>query len=199
MRGIILAIIYLLEILKYQMGYFMVFSKRSVKKWIFLIVGIPFFIEAFWDNLGEDGIYVLMYLCVVIGMFLVIQEKVSVRIMQLFTLCFILTCMDGLFGNLVTLFESGQGQGIYSGDFQYLAASLMTGGSLLIVLFLKSRLHKEYYKKFLCLARKGMQPLVAVMALSMLFTIAGLSYAKDQIEYIISRKTNFKIQGWNPG
>lgn len=177
-----MAVIYLVECLKYQIGYFLLFSRKLSKKWVMLIGGIPFFIAAFLGVLGEDGIYVLMYLCMVVGMFLTMQTKLSVRIMQLFTLCFVLTCMDGIFGNVLTFYELMQRMELYPEDFQYLAASLITGGVILLVLFIKGRLREEHYKKLLFLARKGMQPMVAVMAVSMLFTISGLGYAKDHIE-----------------
>lgn len=182
MRGIILAVIYLVECLKYRIGYFLLFSGKLSKKWIMLIGGIPFFTAAFLGSPGEDGIYVLMYFCVVVGMFLAMQSKLSVRIIQLFTLCFVLTCMDGLFGNFLIFYEPGQRMKIYLEDFQYLASSLMTGGVILLVSFIKSRLREDHNKKLLSLARKGMQPMVAVMAVSMLFTISGLGYAKDHIE-----------------
>lgn len=168
--------------MKYQMGYFLLFSGKFSKKWIMLIGGIPFFIAAFLGNPGEDGIYVLMYVCAVVGVFLAMQEKMSVRIMRLFTLCFVLTCMDGLFGNFLIFYEPGQRMGGYLEDFQYLASSLMTGGVFLLVFFIKSRLREEHHKKILSLARRGMLPMVAVMAVSMLFTISGLGYAKDHID-----------------
>lgn len=176
-----MAIIYLVEILKYQIGYFALFSKHLLKRWIFLAVGIPFFIAAFLNYLGENGIYILMYLCVVIGMFLTMQEKLSVRVMRLSATCFVLLCMDEFWGDFLPFYDSEPESGTYLEDFQYLSASLITGGILLVVLFIKSRLRKEHYEKLLSLARKGMQPLVAVMAVTMLFTISALSYAKKYI------------------
>lgn len=181
MRGIILAIIYLVELCKYQLGYFLLFPGKLSKKWILLVGGVPFLAAAFFNQLGEDGIYILMYLNVIAVMALVMQGRPLIRLMRLFILCFMLSCMDEVFEICLSFYEPGQVGAILPGDFQYLIASLMTCGILLLALFIKSRLNREHYKRFLFLARKGMQPLVAVMALFMLFTVAGLSYAKDQI------------------
>lgn len=189
MRGIILVIIYLVECLKYRIGYFLLFSGKLPKKWIPVIGGIPFFVAAFWGCLGKDGIYVLMYFCAVVGVLFAMPEKLSVRIMRIFTLCFVLTCLDGICGNFLAFFDSGQKMEIYWEDLQYLAASLIAGGIFLLFLFIKRRLCEEHYKKLLSLARRGMLLMVAVMAVFMLFTISGLGYAKDHIESEKFRRT----------
>lgn len=177
-----MAVSYLAELLKYQIGYFLLFSGKLSKKWVLLVGGVPFLVAAFLNQLGEDGIYVLMYLNVIMVIALVMQGRPLIRLMQLFILCFVLSCVDEVFGIFLSFYEPEQVGTILPGDFQYLAASLMTCGILLLALFIKSRLNGEHYKRFLLLARRGMQPLVAVMALFMLFTVAGLSYAKDQID-----------------
>lgn len=182
MRGVILVVIYLLEVLKYQFGHFLLFSEKASKKWVLLAGGAPFFIAAFLDNAGEDGIYIFMYLNVIAVTALAMQVKPLERLKRLFILCFVLSCVDGVFEICSSFYKPEQIGTIRPEDFQYLIASLMNFAVLLAAIFIRKRLKGEHYKRFLLLARRAMQPLAAVMALFMLFTIAGLSYAKDQID-----------------
>lgn len=182
MRIVMLLTIYIVEVLKYCIGYYVCFNEKVKRKWgLGLGIVICLLVVTIFDDMEDYQLRLIIYILVLCIMAIVLSGRRIIKIFRLFAVCFLLVCMDEIFGLLIQILSINGKEKIVQENSQYLLASVLSFITLNIIMFCKrSNKHVQKGSIYVFMTEK-LKYLVILMALEMLFTIAGLNFARNRI------------------
>lgn len=187
MKVIVLMIMYILEIIKYDIGYDVCFGQGIKRKWV-LVVGmvlgsLPII---FCSKIEAYKWYLLIYLNAICILYFAVVEKGIIKIYRILITSFLITCLDEIWGMLIELvcINLKIKKEYYQQQWMELVISFLTFSVLGVVWFYKKYRKEKVFQKFYIIIREKIQYIVIIMALSILCTIAGLNFTKDYINDI---------------
>jgi len=180
-----LMIIYLLEfiveVLKYSLGYFIGFSQTVIRRWVYLVGGVIYFILILILEINHNTAIILMVFLVVVLTLFCMEGKGHNKLMQVLILCFIIVCLDEFILALVKHIHIIVMKTDFVSVTSYLINSSLSCIIILVIALIKKR-YINYTINNILWVKNGMNFLVIIMGISMLFTIAGLVYAGTKID-----------------
>ena len=179
MEETLLMVLFILEDVKYYLAYEVIFEER-LKRYLVPTIGALVYLAvlfAFRDS-SKAFLDVLVYLNALCVVFIVQKTSLLDRICKLFILLFILSCTDAFFEKMLDLFLKHHNNGI---GWEALAESLLTLLVILILFFAKKKSNPSKRGWLYRNLEKLVMPIVVLMALEIVATIAGLDYADAYI------------------
>lgn len=177
MNQIMLILIFIVELLNYSLGLSICFNSK--RKWILVdITGCLVYIYILFNfNLQSYEFRLIMNTIILIILMVTILEKIGKRIVHIIMMLFVATLLEGIFNVPMNwIFR----ETIHYENIIYLSSSIITMTVLIAVqLLLKKRL--LVYFKMIKLLQSWIPIIVLIMAIFLLFTIAGLNYANTQL------------------
>lgn len=177
-------ILYILEVLKYQKLYNMIFTKKINKLWISFAIGIFLSIVflLLYPNLDSSGKRVYAYIGTLGAMLFMMQGNWKQRCSELFVLFLLLNVMARVSSVPFRLFELYSGvESFYIEGFDSLVSSVLTLLAFYVV---------ELWRKRYALQRKWnlnsgkIYILVLLLVIEMLITVTGLNYAEKYVSNV---------------
>lgn len=185
-RGILI-LLYVVEVMKYYLAYHLCFGEKARRFWIPLAGGAGYSIVVlFARNLDDTSLRIIMYVFSISAIFFAHLEKWKSGIFKIIILVFTLSCVEALFLTLVSVLEINLEIAVVE-SVRRLCANLLSNCTILIALLIKSRLSEKGLERLKNFAMKNVLILVILMALEMIFTIAGLNWARAYVD-------NYKFQ-----
>lgn len=180
MNQLLLASIFVIELVNYSLGLLICFGAR--RKWLAIDI-CGFVVYAFVIFTMRLQLYefrLIMNAIILIILIVTLQERISIRAEQILMTLFLIIMLEGILNipiNHISVFRDSN----YVENMNYLCSSLMTMGILLVILYLIKHKQLAYIKRMKCFKR-WIPTIVLIMAIFLLFTIAGLNYANTQLD-----------------
>lgn len=178
MENVILFILFAVEVTKHYLAYEVIFEER-LRHYLVPAIGAIIYLMALFIFPDSNKLLmaVLVYLLVVCIIFIVQQIPLLDRIWRLLILLFFLSCADAFFEKLLDMFIRQDVDGI---GWETLAESLLTLFIVSILFIVQKKCMKKGggWRKYL---EKLIMPLVVLVALEIVVTIASLDYADAYI------------------
>lgn len=177
-----LIILYALEVMKYCVAYDVCFQQRVKRYWLALVGGlgcIPVMVFGRPDEISLQRI--LMYLITLCVVFLMMRDKWTKKLLQLLILLFILSSIEESMGMLLELFKISKDIKI-SADVEYLIPSALNLLLFILLAYARRRLQEGYIDRIKAFLKKNVLAAALMMATGMLFTVAGLNYARRYVD-----------------
>lgn len=180
MNRLLLILIFIVELLKYSLGLILCFNARRKWKWVDVIAGFICVFVLFSMKLQSYEFRLIMMIIILITMMITLQEKMGKRVVSIIMMLFVITCMDGIFEvpmNHIGIFR----ENVYADNVIYLSSSMITMIVISTIIILKKKRFFDCTRVIKWL--QGWIPImVLIMAIFLLFTIAGLNYANTKLE-----------------
>lgn len=179
---LILAVIFIVELLKYWIlvnGFLNVQIKR---KWIAAVGLVVYVLLSVNEKTKEQDTHLTMYLLVLAITMVTMETKVIHRIRDLLIAMLVISCSDEVFQiPLQYIWNLIQGK-MLAEDLKFLSNSLVSLCAIAVLATIKYKTNifrKEKYLKFV----KNMMPiLVLILFVVFVFTIGALDFAKDYVQ-----------------
>lgn len=177
-----LVILYVFEVIKYCAAYNICFNKKVKGYGIFAIGAFGcILVMVFGRSGGMPLMHIMMYLISFCVVFLMMQDKWTKKLLQLIILLFILSSLDGSMGMLLEVFKISRNIE-FSEYTEYLILSTLSLLLFILLTYAKRGLQEEIIDKIKILLKRNILAAALIMAMGMLFTIAGLNYAKKYVD-----------------
>ena len=174
MENVILFILFAVEVTKYYLAYEVIFEERLRRYLVPAIGAIIYLMSLFiFPDSNKLLMAVLVYLLVLCIMFIVQHTPLLDRTWRLLILLFFLSCADAFFEKLLDIFIRQDVDGI---GWESLVESLLTLFIVLVLFLVQKKCIKmggEWQKHL----EKLIMPLIVLVALEIVVTIASLDYA----------------------
>lgn len=181
MKILLIMLLFVLEMLKYQKVYYICFSEKLSKIWVTCITGaVLLVVFSLNPNIASAGRHVIASAGVLVAMFFMMQGKWKQRLVNLLEIFFLLCCMEEIVNILLKVIK------LYTkpeSNIEYMD-SLIIGLVLLIILYgiaLWKAKRTDFSKKLWNVISAKLPYLVILMAIGMLVTISGLNYAEHYV------------------
>lgn len=182
MKIISIVVIYLVECLKYLLGYSAFFSENIKKEFLVLVGALPgIVLLVFWPHIHFDTELVLVYGCLLINFFLLMKEKVTARLGRLIFLFIFSTGMDFIAEILFSALGMLQESDYYFLYYDYVCNSILCIVILIIINFVKYTRREKGYVRVVDLIKENIHYISIVMAVTILLAVAGLWHAQKYI------------------
>lgn len=183
----ILVLLYVVEVTKYYLAYGICFGERVRRYWIPVVSGVCYLMILLFTGAKDDTLLrIIMYIFAISAIFLAQLEKRKIGISRIIMLIFIVSCLEAMFLTVESVIAI-KFEVIVAENVQHLIVNILSLCIIFMVFFVKSRLTERQLNSLKRFAKKNMLTLVILMALEMLFTIAGLNWARAYI-------SNYKFQ-----
>ena len=186
MENAILFILFVVEVVKYYLAYEVIFRER-LRRYLVPTMGALIYLAALFIFRDHNKILlaVLVYAHVLCIIFVVQQAAILERIRRLLILLLFLSCTDSFFEKLLDIFMGQKDGGIGWGS---LVESLLTL-SVILVLYVAQKKHTERKGWWQNKLEKYIMPIVVLMALEIVFTIAILDFVDIYIDNLSLKAT----------
>lgn len=171
-----LGIMYVLECVKCLVGYSVFFGKRPKKIYGMAVGGVLFILLFFSGRLGENALYVLMYVIVYVSMLPSVKGGVVERVGKVLLVLYIITCLDQV--NEILLKLGFRNLNSYTINLLESIASFVG----LCIIFLLVKKHIFCFRKMSDLIQKSIYTLIAFLLFFILLTIGILPFVMGFIQ-----------------
>lgn len=177
-----LLILYVFELIKYCTAYDVCFNQKAKRYWISVVGGLGCILLMVFGGSGNMSLmHIIMYLISFLVVFLMMSGKWTKKLLQLLILLFILSSLEGSIGMFLEFFKISKDIKI-SQNVEYLILSIFNLLLFILFAYVNRRLQKGYIDRIKAFLKRSILAAALFMSMGMLFTIAGLNYAKKYVD-----------------
>lgn len=172
---------FLIELWEYQLGMKAFFSVRLRRKWMAAVGIVLYGMLAFSGWIKEEYMYLSAYALAVALIFFMADTNWKRKAGEIPILLFIISCMESFFEEGVYAVLKWHGGTVLARRWDYLGGSIVTLGVLAVLVIFHDRKHRKEKEDIIRFIPKWMGFFVILMAVEVILTVTGLSYAKKYI------------------
>ncbi len=172
---------FLIELWEYQLGMKAFFSVRLRRKWMAAVGIVLYGMLAFSGWIKEEYMYLSAYALTVALIFFMADTNWKRKAGEIPILLFIISCMESFFEEGVYAVLKWHGGTVLARKWDYLGGSIVTLGVLAVLVIFHDRKHRKEKEDIIRFIPKWMGFFVILMAVEVILTVTGLSYAKKYI------------------
>lgn len=172
-------VLYIIEVIKYSMAYYVCFNRNVKNFWVALLGGVTYFFVVILNILSNISlIHIIMSFTVLGVTFFMMEESWKKRPVQLLILFFILSSLEESINILVEIFKISTDNEI-SLVVEYLITSVLNLLLFCLLTLWKKRGGRKQMVRLKIFFGKNILIFTLLMSIGMLFTVAGLNYARS--------------------